>query len=138
MPNGETLRKRTPGFILDRAKFDKALAMEASKAGAEILTGTRAVSKEGDRVKVVGPSGEYGISSTIMIGADGPGSVVASWIGQKNKKYLRAIQHTVRLKRPSNDTEVHFKPGISRRIRLAFSERGKGKCGGGGSEKTGW
>ena len=43
MPNGEILRKRTPGFIIDRAGFDKALAMDASKAGAKILTGTRAV-----------------------------------------------------------------------------------------------
>jgi len=108
MPNGEILRKRTPGFILDRARFDKALAMEATKAGAKILTGTRAVSKEGDRVKVLGPSGEYEIRSTISIGADGPGSVVGSWIGQKNRKYMHAIQHTVRLKQPSNDTEVYF------------------------------
>ena len=108
MPNGEILRKRTPGFILDRAKFDRALAMEATKAGAKILTGTRAVSREGDRVKVLGPSREYEIRSTIIIGADGPDSVVGSWIGQKNRKYMNALQHTVSLKQPAEDTEVYF------------------------------
>lgn len=108
MPNGEILRKRTPGFIIDRAGFDKALAMHASKAGAKILTGTRAVSKEGDGVKVLGPSREYEIRSTISIGADGPDSVVGSWIGQKNRKYMHALQHTVRLKQPADDTEVYF------------------------------
>jgi flavin-dependent dehydrogenase len=34
--------------------------------------------------------------------------VVGSWIGQKNKKYMHALQHTVRLKQPVDDTEVYF------------------------------
>lgn len=108
MPNGEIVRKRAPGLILDRARFDKALAMDAAKAGAEILMGTRAVSKDGDRIRVLGPSGEYEIRSTVSIGADGPGSVVGSWIGQKNSKFMHALQHTVRLNQPADDTEVYF------------------------------
>lgn len=108
MPDGEVLRRRAPGLILNRAKFDQALAIEASRAGAKILTRTRAISKEGDGVKIVGPSGEDEIRASVIIGADGPDSVVGSWIGQKNKRIMWAMQHTVMLKQPTHDTEVYF------------------------------
>lgn len=108
MPNGEVIRKNAPGFILNRAKFDQALAREASKAGAKILTRTKAISKEGNRVKIAGPAGEDKIEASIIIGADGTDSIVGSWIGQKNKKIIWAIQHTVMLKQPLQDTEVYF------------------------------
>lgn len=108
MPNGEIMRRRVPGFILNRAKFDQALAMEASRAGAKILTGTRAISKEGNKVKILGPSGEDEIGASVIVGADGPDSTVGAWMGQKNTKFMWAMQHTVMLKQPTYDTEVYF------------------------------
>jgi geranylgeranyl reductase family protein len=108
MPDGGVVRKRAPGFVLNRAKFDQALAMKAYKAGAKVLTETKAISKEGDTVKLVGPYGEDGIRASVIIGADGPDSVVGSWIGQKNRRVMLAIQHTVTLKQPTHDTEVYF------------------------------
>ncbi|MBU0733866.1 MAG: NAD(P)/FAD-dependent oxidoreductase [Proteobacteria bacterium] len=104
----EIVRKRAPGFILHRQEFDKALAMEASKAGAKILTETKALSKKGNKVKTLNPSGEDEIESSVIIGADGPDSLVGSWIGQKNRKFMCAMQHTVILKQASYDTEVYF------------------------------
>lgn len=108
MPNGEVIRKWAPGYILNRAKFDQALAMRASMAGAKILTGTKAISKKGDRVKIVGPTGEVQIEAAVIIGADGPDSRVGSWIGLQNRRFVWAVQHTVRLKQPSHDTEFYF------------------------------
>ncbi|HID30189.1 MAG TPA: NAD(P)/FAD-dependent oxidoreductase, partial [Desulfobacterales bacterium] len=108
MPDGETLRKHAPGFILNRGEFDRALAMKASRAGAKILTETKAVSKKDNRVQISGPSGEDEIEATVIIGADGPDSTVGSWIGQKNRKMMWAVQHTVIWKQPSWDTEVYF------------------------------
>ena len=108
MPDGGTLRKSAPGFIINRERFDHALAMEASKAGAKILTGTKVISKEGLKVKILGPSGEDEVGVSVIIGADGPDSLVGSWIGQKNRKVIWALQHTVTLKQPSHDTEVYF------------------------------
>lgn len=108
MPDGEVIRKRAPGFILNRAKFDRALALRASAAGAKILTGTQAISKKGDRVQIVGPNGEDQIEAAVIIGADGPDSRVGAWIGQQNSRFMWAVQHTVRLKQPSHDTEVYF------------------------------
>lgn len=108
MPDGDVLRKSAPGFILNRAKFDQALAAEAQRVGAKILTETRAISKEGDRVKVLGPSGKGEIRASVIIGADGPDSTVGSWIGQKNRKVMWALQQTVQLRQPAHDTEVYF------------------------------
>ncbi len=108
LPGGEQIRKAAPGFILNRAKFDRALAGAAEKAGAEILTGTKAISREGDRVRIKGPSGDGEVRASVVIGADGPHSVVGSWIGQNNRKFLWAIQHTVELKEPAHDTKVYL------------------------------
>ncbi len=108
MPDGKELRKHAPGFILNRAKFDQALAMEASRSGAKILTRTKAISRKGNRVLILGPSGEDEVQASVVIGADGPDSLVGSWIGQKNKRVIWAMQHTVVLKQPSHDTEVYF------------------------------
>jgi geranylgeranyl reductase family protein len=108
MPDGKVLRKTAPGFILNRGKFDQALAAQAEMAGARIQTATRAVSKAGHRVLAAGPSGGEEIVAKVIIGADGPDSTVGSWIGQKNKKVMWAVQQTVKLKQPARDTEVYF------------------------------
>jgi flavin-dependent dehydrogenase len=108
MPDGEVIRRGAPGFILNREKFDGALAMEAKRLGVKILMETEAVSKEGDRVKVIRPSGEDELRAAVIIGADGPDSTVGSWIGRKNTKILQAAQHTVMLKHPAHNTEVYF------------------------------
>jgi geranylgeranyl reductase family protein len=108
MPDGKVLRKSAPGFILNRGKFDQALAAQAETAGARILTATRAVSKAGHRVMTVGPSGKGEIRAKVIIGADGPDSKVGSWIGQRNKKVMWAVQQSVELKQPAHDTEVYF------------------------------
>jgi digeranylgeranylglycerophospholipid reductase len=108
LPGDEEIRKTAPGFMLDRAEFDRALARAAENSGAEILMGTRAVSRDGDRIRVKGPSGDGNIRAKVIIGADGPHSRVGSWIGQKNKRFLWAIQHTVELREPACDTEVYL------------------------------
>lgn len=108
MPDGSAFRKRAPGFILNRDRFDQALAENAAQAGAKILTHTKAVAKNGNGVKILGPSGEDIIQASVVIGADGPNSVVGSWIGQSNKGFVWAVQHTVVLKQTVQDTEVYM------------------------------
>jgi digeranylgeranylglycerophospholipid reductase len=108
MPDGEVIRKGAPGFILHRATFDQALAAEAEMAGAKFLTNTRVVSRVDKKVMIVGPSGEGEIRAKVIIGADGPDSTVGSWIGQRNRKVMWAVQQTVELKQPAHETEVYF------------------------------
>ena len=70
------------GYILERKVFDKHLAMEAGRAGAEIRIKTQAKGlkkeKDGSYTVTCECMGEvYDINAKILIGADGPESHVA-------------------------------------------------------------
>jgi len=45
LPDGETVETAAAGYVLDRAMFDKSLAVAACRAGAEVWTATRAVAR---------------------------------------------------------------------------------------------
>jgi len=74
------------GMVLERDMFDKALAADAAKAGAEIMVKTEAVAliKEGDKikgVKVLSYGRPMDISAGCVVGADGYESQVGRWAG---------------------------------------------------------
>lgn len=73
------------GYVLERKVFDKHMAMEAAREGAEIRikTQAKAIERDGDSFTVTCESmGEtFDINAKIIIGADGPESHVAKWIG---------------------------------------------------------
>jgi digeranylgeranylglycerophospholipid reductase len=74
------------GYVLERKIFDRALAYEAAKAGAEVIVKTRATDLiiennfvKGVKVSHLGQS--YDIKAKIVIGADGVESKVGRWAG---------------------------------------------------------
>jgi digeranylgeranylglycerophospholipid reductase len=74
------------GMVLERDMFDKALAADAAKAGAEIMVKTEAVGliKEGDTikgVKILSYGKPMDISAGCVVGADGYESQVGRWAG---------------------------------------------------------
>lgn len=75
------------GYILERKVFDKHIAMDAGRAGAEIKVKTLAKSlkKEEDSyiVKCESMGDEFDIRAKILIGADGPESHIGRWAGLK-------------------------------------------------------
>jgi len=75
------------GYILERKVFDKHMAMDAARAGAEIRVKTLAheMKKEGNGYIVTCEHmGElFKIKAKIIIAADGPESRVARWAGLK-------------------------------------------------------
>jgi digeranylgeranylglycerophospholipid reductase len=86
-PNGTEVRvaEGDVGYILDRTRFEPALAAEAGLAGAEILMGTEATGlrRDGDGwlVAVLGAAGERMIRARLVIAADGVDGMVARWAG---------------------------------------------------------
>jgi digeranylgeranylglycerophospholipid reductase len=89
----ETWAGNECGYVLERDLFDRHLAKEAAKAGAEILIKTSAVGliREGDRV--VGARCEhmgevFDVRADVVIGADGFESQVGRWAGLET--HLRA------------------------------------------------
>jgi len=75
------------GYILERKVFDKHMAMDAARAGAQIMVKTLATGmrREGDEVVVTAENmgQELEIKAKIVIAADGPESRVGRWAGLK-------------------------------------------------------
>lgn len=89
-PDLTFFEKRMPGFgvVLERDKFDQALAAQAAGRGAEVRTHHEAVALEKDGSRVTGVTVRdhargscYAISAPLTVGADGIESFVGRWTG---------------------------------------------------------
>lgn len=86
-PDGTEVRvaEGDVGYVLDRTRFEPALAAEAGRAGAEILVGTEVtgIARQGDgwRATTRGPRGDGVVHARLVIGADGVESMVGRWAG---------------------------------------------------------
>lgn len=97
-PNGTEVRvtEGDVGYILDRTRFEPALAAEAGLAGAEILVGTEATGlrRDGDGwlVAVRGSGGDGCIRARLVIAADGVDGMVARWAGLDTRVPARDME----------------------------------------------
>lgn len=93
-PNGtsvwltdDQVRLPEAGYILERKVFDKHMAMDAARAGAQIMVKTLATGmcRDGKKLLVTAESMDqkFDIIAKIVIGADGPESRVGRWAGLK-------------------------------------------------------
>lgn len=97
-PDGTEVRvaEGDVGYVLDRTRFEPALATEAGRAGAEIVIGTEATGlrRDGDGwlVAVRGPSREYVVRARLVIAADGVDGMVARWAGLDTRVPARDME----------------------------------------------
>ena len=93
-PNGtdvwlteDTVKLPEMGYVIERKVFDKHMAMDAARAGADIMIKTLAkgLERKDDHVivKAERMGEEFDIKAKIVIGADGPESRVGRWGGLK-------------------------------------------------------
>ena len=86
-PDGTEVRvaEGDVGYVLDRTRFEPALAAEAGRAGVEVLIGTEAtgLQRDGDGwlVAMRGVSREWVVRTRLIIAADGVDGMVARWAG---------------------------------------------------------
>ncbi len=76
-PDGMSKGFHVNADAIDRRRFDKHLAMLAGKAGAQLLVGTNVLEVDGTELLLDGAFGEFDVKAKIIIGADGPNSIVA-------------------------------------------------------------
>lgn len=111
LPSGECKEMRQPGYIIHRDLFDQALAQDAVQKGARLRLLHTAIALRDGTVLVRNHNGsEYQIRPDIIIGADGPKSIVAGWIGEKAREPISGIQAQVALPVPLAYTDVYFNP----------------------------
>ncbi len=77
-PNGISKGFEVQGDALDRRRFDKHLASVAAKHGAHLLIATNVLEVNRTKVTMDGAFGRYEVQGKVIIGADGPNSIVAS------------------------------------------------------------
>lgn len=100
-----------PGYILDRRIFDGSLVQDAIESGAEFQAGTKAISRT-DRGVIVNRPGEgkQEIKCKVIIGADGPRSIVGHWMNSENEKFMIGLQYRLPLCKYQTSTDIYFKP----------------------------
>lgn len=109
--HGEQIQElNNPGYVVNRDIFDQTIAYEAFSEGAEFLTGqmTLARTPEGSVLLESGDGTQTEIQARIILGADGPLSRVAGWMGLPRLALLPAIQVRMPLVRPLDHTLIFF------------------------------
>jgi flavin-dependent dehydrogenase len=105
--SGEPCREiKAPGYVLDRTRFDKTLAICALQAGAD-LANALVLRRNGERVVGRRNGLEAEFEGDVILGADGPGSVVGRSIGQVNRGFLATMQYEVGLRCDETWSELH-------------------------------
>jgi geranylgeranyl reductase family protein len=104
------IKSKKPVYVIDREKFDKHLAKRAEKAGAKFKLRTRFLDfKNG---KVITTAGNY--ETKILVGADGPNSLVARKCGiELPKNVLLAVQVYVKHTFEPDTVELWFGSDIA-------------------------
>lgn len=110
LPDGQTLERKNPGFMLDRSLFDKELVISAVLAGAELSTGTKALQVIPEGLLLQRGRKEDRIQAKVIIGADGVHSTIASSTHQPPLKTVRALQYEVVLQERRSSTHIYFHP----------------------------
>ena len=108
LPDGSLVDKAAAGYVLDRALWDKHLAVLACQAGAELRTGWAAAEHDGRQVLLRHAGREARVVARVIIGADGPHSTVAGWLGQAQAEFVYGVEVEVVLPTPRSYTEIYF------------------------------
>ena len=98
------------GHMIDRAAFDAALVEAARRAGAECRFATliRAIAADGTVKLADGTT----LRPRVLIGADGPRSLVGRAVGMPNTDLVETRQITVDLLAPHQATDIFLRPEI--------------------------
>lgn len=112
-PPESYIATHSPGYIIDRVRFDRGLAREAAAQGATVMCGTRLLRKEADRWIVSHGSHEIALQARYVVAADGALSTVAGAMGMGRPELLSGIQIEAPLEAPNDRTFVFLEKAIA-------------------------
>jgi flavin-dependent dehydrogenase len=96
-PSGRIVEVETPGYAIDKTKFDRFYAKKIIKTGVDLQTGieTHEILREGENFSVNTSSGVF--RSKLVIISDGINSKMASLLGLKTMKHPEDIAWGIEL-----------------------------------------
>ncbi|MEW6139098.1 MAG: NAD(P)/FAD-dependent oxidoreductase [Thermodesulfobacteriota bacterium] len=103
---GRRAETHSPGFIIDRVRFDRHLARRAASHGAMVMSGTRLVRKEESGWLAQCGGREVVLRAKYVIAADGALSCIARTAGMKRPEVLIGTQVEAPLVRSDTRTYV--------------------------------
>jgi len=104
----ESAQTQSPGFLIERNIFDRMLCLNAIKKGARLFAGTKVRKIERNYVIADGHTGNERFEADIIVGADGPLSVVGKWLGLTNQSFVNCYQVELPKRQDRKSTEVYF------------------------------
>ncbi|MBM3264858.1 MAG: NAD(P)/FAD-dependent oxidoreductase [candidate division Zixibacteria bacterium] len=118
-PGGRRLTAHFPrcGMVVDRKRFDKALAIEAARTGADVWTKARVTgltrTPEGIRVHIRHLGEDRTVSARVVVGADGVEFLVVRWAGIRTAlglaRVFSAVQYPLTgVEGPSHTLRFYF------------------------------
>lgn len=109
--NGEPVSVlKAPGFILNRGVWEKQLADEAAQAGAQVITGVRAIDTDGLVVTLAAGADYREVKGKVVLGCDGPRSLISRKLGNSPQENCVAVQYEMLLKEAREYAEIYFDP----------------------------
>jgi digeranylgeranylglycerophospholipid reductase len=130
---GPHVKPEFPGHMIDRAAFDAALVAEAEVRGVDCRLGVVLRRLDSDGTAIISPARgeELGIRerrggivrARVVIGADGPRSVVGRAIGRINRELAETRQITVPLRSPFEATDIYLSASIPGGYAWLFPKR---------------
>jgi flavin-dependent dehydrogenase len=109
LPSGQAVAAGFPGLIIDRPAFDRAIAGQAVRCGAELLMGTTlfALDPDSGLAWFADRQGQkQSVRYRALIAADGPHSSVARLLGLSPLSLVYTRQYRVPLSAPYQDTDI--------------------------------
>ena len=100
------LTKNFSGHMIDRQAFDASLVETAEQAGAKCHFGASIKTLDGEGCLILS-TGEQ-VSAQIIVGADGPRSVIGSAIGSANEDLIETRQVSVELLEEHFATDIYL------------------------------
>ncbi len=118
-----------PGTMLDRAAFDAALVREAVARGAQcrFATTVRGIGTDGHVTLGDGRA----VEAAVIVGADGPRSIVGRAVGQVNRALVETRQITVPLVHAHEATDIFLSATIPGGYGWLFPKRAAANLGAG-------
>ncbi|HDK02339.1 MAG TPA: NAD(P)/FAD-dependent oxidoreductase [Gammaproteobacteria bacterium] len=108
LPSGARVATDFAGIMVDRARFDRAIAVRARTAGARLIEETRLCALDTGR-QVASLSHRDGLLEVhyeVLIAADGPHSTVGRLLALAPLPVVHTRQYTVPLQAPYADTDI--------------------------------